>query len=213
VSEGRKGALALIAGTAALIATMTLHPTGRDFFVPGESEKAAFLTVLAHALALSAMPVLFLGALVLSRRLASSDGLAISALVLYGFSLAAGMAAATLSGLVAPGIARQILETAGAEKELWRVLFAYNGRLNQGFAQVLTVASSAAVILWSAAIMRSQVLPKAAGIYGLIIGSLILLGVVSGHLRLHVHGFGLVVLAQAVWFVLAGVLLWRRPPD
>ena len=33
--------------------------------------------------------------------------------------------------------------------------------------------------------------------------------VLSGHLRLNVHGFGLIVLAQAVWFVVAGALLGR----
>jgi hypothetical protein len=32
---------------------------------------------------------------------------------------------------------------------------------------------------------------------------------VSGHLRLDVHGFGLVVLGQAVWFITVGTLLWR----
>jgi len=47
------------------------------------------------------------------------------------------------------------------------------------------------------------------GIYGLLLGPVIILAVLSGHLRLGVHGIGLVVLGQAVWFVVAGVRLWR----
>jgi hypothetical protein len=33
--------------------------------------------------------------------------------------------------------------------------------------------------------------------------------VFSGHLSLDVHGFGMVMLTQAIWCVVAGVTLWR----
>jgi hypothetical protein len=36
-----------------------------------------------------------------------------------------------------------------------------------------------------------------------------LIAVLSGHLKLNVHGFGLVVLGQAVWFLVVGDLLCR----
>ena len=39
--------------------------------------------------------------------------------------------------------------------------------------------------------------------------SVAVLAVGSGHLRLDVHGFGLIVLAQALWFIVVGVLLLR----
>jgi hypothetical protein len=37
-----------------------------------------------------------------------------------------------------------------------------------------------------------------------------LLALFSGRLRLDTHGFGAVAMGQAVWFIVAGVLLWKR---
>ncbi|HEX2331054.1 MAG TPA: hypothetical protein VHN74_20185 [Candidatus Angelobacter sp.] len=34
-------------------------------------------------------------------------------------------------------------------------------------------------------------------------------GSASGHFHLNVHGYGMVVLTQAIWFVAAGVQLWN----
>lgn len=42
-----------------------------------------------------------------------------------------------------------------------------------------------------------------------MLAAAIVLGVLAGHLRLDVHGFGLIVLAQGVWLIGTGVLLWR----
>jgi len=45
--------------------------------------------------------------------------------------------------------------------------------------------------------------------YGCVLGPATLALVLSGHLSLGVHGFGMIVLRQTIWFVIAGVLLWR----
>ena len=42
-------------------------------------------------------------------------------------------------------------------------------------------------------------------------GILPLVGVLSGHLRLDVHGFGAVLLLQAVWGVVAGRAMLAAP--
>ena len=88
-------------------------------------------------------------------------------------------------------------------------MFHHNGLLNQAFARVLVVASSISILLWSATIARSRALALGMGVYGLFLGPATVLAVVSGHLSLDVHGFGLVVLGQAVWFIGVGVLLCR----
>jgi hypothetical protein len=44
------------------------------------------------------------------------------------------------------------------------------------------------------------------------VGSLVLLFFLAGHLRLDVHGFGIVVLAQSAWFIWVGILLLRDGP-
>jgi len=40
----------------------------------------------------------------------------------------------------------------------------------------------------------------------------IVLVLASGHLRLDVHGFGLVVVAQAVWFITTGIEVAQARP-
>ncbi|HXO21488.1 MAG TPA: hypothetical protein VOA87_16360, partial [Thermoanaerobaculia bacterium] len=115
------------------------------------------------------------------------------------------------SGFVAPRLAREML--ASPTTEGWHIAADYNFFLNQAFAMLYAVASSTAIVLWSAAITRGGQLARGVGIYGLLLGPLTILVVGSGHLRLGVHGFGMVVLTQAVWFIVVGVLLLRRQKD
>ena len=210
MTDDRKSGLALIAGSIGLIITMALHPTGHDLLAPGQFDRIARLVVAVHTLALASIPVMFSGTLGLSRRLASPDKLSVCAVVAYGFAGIAAMNAAALSGLVAPGLARQMAAATPASANLWSVLFTYNGFLNQAFAMVFVVASSVALTLWSASILRNGVLTRGVGVYGCVLGPLTVVAVLSGHLRLNVHGFGLVVLGQAIWFVIVGVSLIRN---
>jgi hypothetical protein len=208
MNDNRKSGLALITGMVGTIITMALHPTGHDLMAPGQFASMAQLNVAVHSLALVCIPILFLGALGLTQRLAAPNRLALSGLVLFGFAEVAVMIAATASGLVAPGLIHHIAADPGMA-DMWRAVLTLNGHLNQAFALVYVVASSVAIVLWSAAILKANIFARALGIYGCILGPLSVLGVLSGHLRLNVHGFGLIVLGQAIWFMTAGVMLWR----
>lgn len=209
MTDDRMSGIALITGMAGTIITMALHPTGHDLI----SEHAASmmqLNVAVHTLALVCVPILFLGALGLTQRLASPNRLALSGLVLFGFAEVAVMIAAAASGLIAPGLFHHMSETGPAAADAWRAAMALTGHLNQAFALIFTVASSVAIVFWSAAILKSSIFNRALGIYGCILGPLTILGVLSGHIRLNVHGFGMVVIGQAVWFISAGVILWNE---
>lgn len=81
--------------------------------------------------------------------------------------------------------------------------------LARDFDGVLVVASSSAILLWSAAILATRALARWAGVLGVVVGGLVLLAFLSGRVGLDVHGFGLIVLAQGVWLVAVGVLLLR----
>jgi hypothetical protein len=85
----------------------------------------------------------------------------------------------------------------------------YNFLINQAFAKIFVVASCSAVALWSLTIVKSRALPVAIGIYGLLLGPALVIAMTSGALSLDVHGFGLVVFSQAIWFIIAGILLLR----
>jgi len=209
MTKDRSGGLALIAGSLAGMLAMRQHPTAEDLFAPGQLASMTQMLLLVHALALVSLPVLFLGALALWRRLGSDDGLSVAGVVLYAFAMVAVMNAAVYDGLVTASVAPHIAAAAPAASEAWQVAFRYNGQVNQAFARVFVVASGAAIVLWSVAIIRSGALARALGWYGCLLGPITVAPVFAGHLRLDPHGFGLIVLGQAIWFVGAGAELCR----
>ncbi len=209
MGEERTGGLALILGSIGGIVTMALHPTGHDLLAPGAFDSVARLNVAVHALAIASLPVSFFGALALARRVATPDRLSIGALVVFGYAAVAALIAAATSGFVAPAFARGMLDASATVKERTHALLDYNAELNQAFAKIFTVGSSAAIALWSIAILRTRALASGIGLYGLLLGPAAIVGIVSGHLRLNVHGMGLVMFGQAIWFILVGILLCR----
>src|SRR5437763_4302645 len=140
MTDDKKGGIALIAASFGGILTMGLHPTLRDLFAPDKLAPMALLLVGVHALSVVSMPVFFLGALALSRRLESPDRLALTALVVYGFALVAVLVAAVLDGFVVPSLAREIMTAPPPATEEWRIAH-YHCLLNQSFARVFLVAT------------------------------------------------------------------------
>jgi hypothetical protein len=212
MTDNRSSGLALIAGSAALIITMAFHPTGHQMISPDRFATVARLSIAVHTLALASMVVLFLGACGLWQRLSPSRCLALAGLISYGFSMVAGMITGILNGFVAPRLIQRMLNHPEA-KQVWDIVFTYSGDVAGALASVLVVTSSVAILLWSIAIVRRGLLARGLGTYGCVVGPLIIVAVLSGHIRLNVHGFGLVVLLQSVWFVIAGVQLWRLRED
>jgi hypothetical protein len=210
MTDDRKSGLALIVGSAGMIITMSLHPSGH--IAAAQMEPMIRMLIFVHALALACVPVLFLGAWGLSRRMAAPDRLAIMGLVVYSFALLAVMNAAVADGLVTPNVLRQIVASAGtpAAIDAWRMMSKFNFFMNQAYAQVFVAGASVAILLWSVAIIRGKALGRGLGIYGCILGVATLAALFSGYLNLDVHGFGAVVLGQAVWFVIAGSGLLGR---
>ncbi len=208
MTDKQASGVALIAGSLGSIITMALHPSGR--VAPEQMESMIRMLIGVHALALASTPVLFIGAWGLSWRSTSRDRLNMAALVFYTFALLAIMNAAVADGLVTPNIFRQMVASAGAPAAIdgWKMVSRYNFYVNQGYAQVFVAASSMAILLWSVAILRKRDLSQALGIYGCVLGTVTLLALFSGHLRLDTHGFGAVALGQAIWFIIAGALLW-----
>ncbi|MBK7878413.1 MAG: hypothetical protein IPJ77_22385 [Planctomycetes bacterium] len=209
MNDSRLGGTALILGAVGTMVTMAAHPTGHDLASAEHFERVAFLAKAVHALAIASVPITFLGVLALARRLDGPDRSAIAGLVVFGFAAVSVVAAAVVSGFVTPELMRRHLDVDAAEKLQLHHVLDLAHELNQAFARVYVVASSVAIGLWSVAILRGRGLAKGLGGYGLVLGAAATVGILSGHLRLDVHGFGAVVLGQAVWWITAGVLLRR----
>jgi hypothetical protein len=201
---------ALIAGAFAGLVTMAMHPTGSQLIA--DVQHLAPVGLAVHSLALAALPVSFFGVIGLTRLLRLDGEAPLAALVAYGMASAAVMIAAVASGLIAPGLAVQIVSSTGADHDFASAFFQYTGIINQAFAKVYVVASSAAILIWSSSILAHGRLARASGVLGVIVGVLALFAVTVGHMRLDVHGFGAVILCQGLWTITIGVLLIRAHP-
>jgi hypothetical protein len=210
MTDNRKSGIALIAGSLGGIVTMAIHPTAGGVLTPAQFERLAVVSAVAHSLAMISFLLLFLGACGLTLRLAHPNRLAFSALVIYGFAAVAVLIATAVSGFIVPNIMRHMVRDAPAAAPQWRIVIDSVFQINQAFAGIFTVAASASMALWSAAALRNGGLPRATATYGCVIAPLLILGICVGHLRLDVHGMAIVVLCQTIWFVCAGVELYRE---
>ena len=105
----QKGGLALIIGTVSGFVTMAFHPTGHELLAPEQFTRAAYAVVASHSLALLGLPLLFLGAVAIYRQVEVPNRLGLTALVIFGFGLVAGMAAAASAPVVAAIMGRSEL--------------------------------------------------------------------------------------------------------
>jgi hypothetical protein len=209
MKDNRLGGIALIIGAVSGMITMSLHPVaGPHPITPAQFEKLTTLMIGVHVLAIAGVPFSFLGALALTRRLDSPGRPAFTGLVIYSLGLVAVMIAPAMSGLVGTEILRRIVAHAPGSEQ-WRTLMEYNFMINQAFSRIFVVASCSAIVLWSFMIIKRRAFSIALGIYGVLLGPVIVIAMITGGLSLDVHGFGLIIFSQAIWFIVIGVLLLR----
>jgi hypothetical protein len=199
----RVGAYALAGSWIGMILVMALHPTHTGPWIHGLSLSGA-----VHAGAMMLIPVMTLGFLTLTLRLAATHGsLSFLAFAFFTFASVADMMAATMSGFLKPQLVSAATEA--QRGLLMSIDFAFS--LNQAFANVFVFLSASAICLWALAwpvrgvngwVMRGG---------GLTAGIGILAWQASGFLTLNVHGMGAVVLVEAIWSIAAAIAMLRKP--
>jgi len=210
MTDDRKAGIALIAGSVGGVVTMAIHPGAR--WAPGaQITPLAVMAGISHGIALVSIVLLFLGGCGVSRRLAAADRISFAAMVTFGFACVAVFIAGAVSGFIIPGIMKQMSRDATAAAHQWQIVMSGIFQINQAFARIYSVAASAAIILWSAAAIRNGGIGRATAIYGCVMASLTIVGIVIGHLRVDVHGMAIVGAGQMIWFILVGYQLYSRP--
>ncbi|HEX6852733.1 MAG TPA: hypothetical protein VF139_15155 [Candidatus Polarisedimenticolaceae bacterium] len=204
--------IVLILGALIGVGIMAAHPTAHDIAGSGSPEAQAHLNVVVHSIAIAGLPLTFLGLIGLARRLGPSD-LTNVALVAWGFGSVAGMGAAVASGFVASPLLLKLAHADGAAKDILHNLLQPVGLMNQGFAKVYVVAVAAGMLAWGLAIVRSGRMSKVLGFAAVLVGLAVLVAVVAVHMKLDVHGFGLVTLVESAWLVAVGGALMRGEPS
>lgn len=211
MSRDSQAAVALAAGTIAILVTMAFHPTGGDMIHGSAAPLQNALGRAVHALAIGALPFLTAGMLMVSWRLREQPVLTLTATVSYLLAMVAILIAATASGFIATVVAERVVAADGPERELMLRQMHYTGTINQAFANVYVGLSSLAFALWSLAMRAHGRFPRGLWILGLVVAVAQGVGIASGHLRLDVHGFGAVVVGQSVWVLWTAWVL--RHPD
>jgi hypothetical protein len=206
MTDERRSAIALIAASVGMIITMVSHPGGK--IALAEVDHVARMLIVVHSLALASIPVIFLGAWGMTRRIGGVDRLAWAGLVLYALASIAVMNAAVFDGLMAPVLMRKIVAATAETRDMCQTLMSFNFQMNQAFAR----ASSLAVVLWSVSILRCRTLGMGVGIYGVVLGVVTAAGICSGYLTPDRHGFGMLIFGQAIWFLLVAKGMWEIVP-
>ena len=202
----------MIAGTLAGLLTMAVHPTGRDVVANSLSGGHNFLAIGAHALSIAAQPVMLAGLLPLTAQLGRKSEIAsYLAFILYSLAAVAVLIAAVASGLIVPSLTENLQSANEVIQEVVRSQMHFAGEINQAFAKVYVMFSSAAIALWSLAMLRTELFSRALAALGLIVSALLIAGVAVGHLTLGIHGFGAVVLAEGAWMIATGLRLRALP--
>lgn len=188
---------------------MLFHPTGNDLLnQPDEiARRNELITVAAHSLAIFSLPLLFFGFLGFSRRLGLKNPLSLAGLTAYGFGTIAVLNAAVINGLVAPILTRKIIEADEQSQNFLRLILMNNLLLNQAFTKIFVASAAVALISWSMCLLKIGRLMQITAIIGFAVGILGLLGILTGHLRLDVHGFGLFLFVQSIWTILVAVFM------
>ncbi|HEV7595197.1 MAG TPA: hypothetical protein VGO33_09375 [Gemmatimonadaceae bacterium] len=213
MSTNRNAAVALLTGSIAGLVTMAFHPTGHDVVRNASAGAANTLNVALHFLALAAQPLLLAGTLALTLRFRARRDMAVVAYIFFAVATVAVMIAAVASGFLAPSVVRGYAEADEPTRTLMINALTYTGRVNQAFATVYVAFSAVAILLWSVAALLGGELPRSLARYGIPLGAVLILGILSGYLGLDIHGFGLVVLGEGIWMAWAAGVLWRSNDD
>jgi hypothetical protein len=213
LSSDRSAGVALALGSVLSVLMMAHHPTAHGHnppeFVAEVTEHAA-VNEFVHGALIALMGVLIYGFSGLALRLGMHTFWARGGLIAYLMGATAGIAAALFNGFTIPEYVARYQNRPAEELATMMQMLSLGGEASHVCARVWIVGLSIAVALWSVPLVHRPGLSCAAGVFGCVVGALPVLGLLTGHLRLHVHGALAFVLGQAVWTLIVAVQLIRN---
>jgi hypothetical protein len=201
----------LLVGTAALMVFgMMHHPTvsagdSRSLIEALARQERAIAGL--HGALLLLLWVQAVGFYGLTRLLGARRPFAAAGFILFAASAVAMTNAAVLNGLAAPAFAASLADAPEAEMAAAGAILRMNWSLNQAWDLVGALGWSAAVLCWSAALLREAGAARWLGIAGLAGGSALAAALAAGAVRFDAQGFGATVAALCAFTAAAGVLM------
>lgn len=191
MAETRTAGWILCAAALATVVAMAFHPSGAH---------AGGLAAAVHASMITLLSVMAWGFLQFSLARGISGGLVSAGLAAYALSVLGHVVAGTINGFVVPALAN-------SATPLVHDVFRFAWQANQAFAKLGIIAGSAAYLLWSADLWRGG--ERALAAAGAAIASGIIVMLLTGAIRLDVHGALLLYGLQALWAVMVGLAMAR----
>jgi len=209
-ASARRAGIVLVAATVVSIVAMAHHPSVGSHD-PGaaiaEIGTKAMLSRLVHGVLIALMGLELYAFAVFAERIGPRRDSVRIGFVAYAIGIGAMIGAALISGFVVTSLAAHYAD-AGADPSAFANLARLAMTGNQALAQLGTIAISAAILAWSIALLHDRA-HRWLAIVGLAASVLPALALVAGVIRLDVTGMTLVVVAEAVWNVAAGIALIR----
>lgn len=209
-TDARAAGIVLISIALLSIVAMAHHPTAETHdsaALAAEIAGKAWLSRLVHGVLIAFMAAQLWGFAVFSRRIEVERIGALAGFIAYALGTGAMIGAALISGFVVSDLGAHYAQRPDA------ALFVDLARLcmtgNQALARLGVVAMSAAIVLWSLALVRVNRSHLWLAVVGLVVGLGPALALLAGAIRLDVGGMTLVVVCQAVWTIGVGVQLIR----
>lgn len=185
---------------------MILHPAG------GTSEhivaKSA-ITIISHSIGILSVPVVGFGFYGLAKKLRVDNQLSYLGLAFAGFALVSILMAGVLNGLVLPLYTSKNIDQITQNSELVRQLIKYNLTFNATLDYVFIGGYSIAMLIWSALILQTAILPRWLGYMGLALVGITLTGTIARLNFISVTGFTIYIFGIVSWIVIAGFQLTR----
>jgi phage shock protein PspC (stress-responsive transcriptional regulator) len=209
----RVSGLALATASILSAAFMTQHPSLHSAGIAEAIEeigRKAFATRLVHGALIALMGVIVFGFWGLANRLGLQLATVRLGVVAYSIGTFTMIGAAVVNGFVVPGLAARYAMRPPEDLESVRHLLTLGHEAGQALAAIGVVATSAALLCWSLAMVRRTGTTRVIGGGGALLGAVTVIAIVTGWLRLNVHGMGAVMLTQSIWTIAVAIQLLRR---
>lgn len=198
----------LICGSAVLLLMGMTHPSAIPFGDSAALARMSLIDALAHSLAILGTWLVLVGLVGLSRMLGLQRVTVLAALVAFALLAAAVVVAATLDGFVVPKLAQQWTSVDSSACNTLSQLIRFCALLASSLTRIYLLLGAVSISLWSLVIYRDG-LSRALAWVGALVGIAAIATLFGGPAYVSVHEVLVLAVGQAVWMVLAGLLMIR----
>jgi len=209
--DARIAGIVLIAVPLLSILMMAHHPSASSHdpaALVAEIAEKATLSRIVHGVLIALMGAELFAFIAFCRRLGFDRSAVRAGFVAYSIGTGAMIGAALISGFIVSDLAAHYVQQASGDATSFVDLSRLAMTGNQALAKLGVIAMSAAIVLWSVALLRGE-RDRWVAIAGLVAGLAPAIALVAGVIRLDVGGMTIVVICQAVWIVIVGIQLVR----